>query len=396
MFQFLNFKVVSGILILILAAFLIPNLVEWQDASEYMVIQYPSGTLEVFLEQGPHSQWFGTVQKYPRRFQYWFSSQLDQGEAYDQAIKIRFNEGGHALMSGSVSVELPANTDQLLQIHKMYGNYQNVQSQLVRTTIEKAVYMSGPLMSSKESSAGKRTELLNYIVDQAVYGVYKTKSKTVTQDDGLGNKRTVSIVEIVMDTTKNIPIREEQSPLIAFGVKLFNPSLNEIAYDAEVEEQIKGQQRLEMEVQTAMAQAKKSEQAVITAEKNGEAKAAEAKWEQMVIKAQKVTEAEQKLEVAKLEVATAEQYKRKKILEAEADAEYKRKIIVADGALEQKLRVYTEVMTVGFQEFAKQKWVPDIQMGSGTNGSTNAVQFMELLSAKTARDLGLDLGIIKK
>ncbi|MEK7130486.1 MAG: hypothetical protein AAB793_02420 [Patescibacteria group bacterium] len=64
----------------------------------------------------------------------------------------------------------------------------------------------------------------------------------------------------------------------------------------------------------------------------------------------------------------------------------------ADGALEIKLNTYERVMAKFASEFAKQKWVPELQMG--TNGSANgnaAVDMINLLTVKTAKDLGLDL-----
>src|SRR5262249_1635776 len=74
----------------------ISNLVVHLDAKDVMIIQYPTGTLKVCSQPGYYAQWFGTVTKYRKRSQFWFSSMADQGKSVDQSIAVRFNDGGHA------------------------------------------------------------------------------------------------------------------------------------------------------------------------------------------------------------------------------------------------------------------------------------------------------------
>ena len=149
-----------------------------------------------------------------------------------------------------------------------------------------------------------------------------------------------------------------------------------------------------MDVQTSIADAKKAEQRAITVAKNGEADAAAAKWEQEVIKAKAVTEAQQKLEVAKLERQAAEQNKMKNILEGQGEAERKRLAMQANGALEQKLETWLEAQRYWADALAKYQGniVPSyVGGGSGTNGGNAAFNFMEIMGAKAAKDLSLDL-----
>ncbi len=157
-------------------------------------------------------------------------------------------------------------------------------------------------------------------------------------------------------------------------------------------------------MQTAIAQAKKAEQDAITAEKDGEAAAARAKWLQEVDKAKAVTLAEQQKavaetnalrdkNVAQLAMQAAQFTKQKDILLGEGEGAKKRAIMQANGALEEKLVVYKDVMLAFAQELGKQRWVPDVQMGGSEagNGASEAAAFMQILSAKTARDLSLDM-----
>jgi len=248
-------------------------------------------------------------------------------------------------------------------------------------------------MSSKESYAEKRNYLIQYVEDQIQNGVYKTVSKEVkTTDQMTGAEKNITVVEICMKN--GVPDRQEEAAMNAFGIKTFNFAINALPYDQAVEEQIKGQQQIMMDVQTAIASAKKAEQNAITVAKEGEANAAKAKWAQEVIKAQAVTEAEQKKEVAKLERDAAEFKKQEQILLGQGEAERKKLVMSADGALEKKLDVYQTINLRYAQAIEKfsGNWVPTVVMGSSSN-STGANDLIEMLKAKTAMDLGLDMTI---
>jgi len=387
--------------VLVVAFFASFSVFEVLDADKVMFIQYPTGTITYFTEQGPHFQLFGSVTMLPRRGQFWFSAHLDQGEEADQSIKIRFNDAAHAKLSGSLSYELPVGDEQaMLKLYRNYRNIENIESQLIRTVTEKSVYMTGPLMSSQESYSSKRNQLLGFVDDQIVGGVYKTFVRVIRDKDPMtGGDRTVNVTEIMTDPKTGLALRQDESPVASYKIKISNLSLNEVRYDTEVEKQIAEQQKAIQQVQLAIAQAKEAEQQAITTAKRGEASAAEAKWKQEALKAQAVTLAQQELEVAMLETKKAVQYKAKKILEAEAEYEYKRKIILGDGALTQKLATYQAVMEKFAEAIGRQKWVPDVVFENGAGGRNNgssATALIDMLSVKTAKDLALDLSVPKK
>jgi regulator of protease activity HflC (stomatin/prohibitin superfamily) len=389
---------ILGILVVlaIIAFFASFQIVENNNADEIMVIQSPiSGELSWYTTAGWKPQWFGKVTVYQKRSQFWFSDKDDQGTEIDQSIKVRFNDGGHGNVSGSIAWEMPVDVEHLTLLHTKYGSQHAIEQQLIRTIVEKSVYMTGPLMSSKESYAERRNELIRFIEDQIENGVYKTRTYQKTDKDPLSGKdRLINVVEVLTGKDGQAE-RQDESPLIAFGVKTFNLSINSVAYDESVEKQIQAQQQAIMQIQTASAKAREAEQQAITAEQNGRAEAAKAKWEQEVIKAKQVTEAQQKLEVAQLEVKTAAQYKQKRILEAEADAEYKRRIIIADGALTQKLEAWVEAQKAWAGAFAKYSGniVPQVTWGGEGKAGNGAVALQDMLATKLARDLALDFGI---
>ena len=368
------------------------------------VVQYLNGSLEVVSTPGPHFSWGGHVEEYPIQGQYWFSAATDQGAVTDQSIEVRFNDGAKANISGSMSYTLPiANSLAMIDLHRAYGSASNVEQRLIRTVTEKAVYMTGPLMSSKEAYAEKRNQLIGDIQDQVTNGVFKTYVEAIQDKDPMtGAPRTINVVRKVMLKDGTVD-REDTSPLTRFGIKTFNLALNKVIFADIVENQIAAQQAATQQVQLAIAQAKEAEQQAITAAKQGEAKAATAKWEQEVIKARAVTEAEQKLEVAKLDNQQSLQYKAATINRADADAEYRRRVMAADGALTQKLEAYVKVQTAYAENIPKYAgaWVPSIVFGGapGAGGGANLTSYngaqslINMLSAKTAQDLALQFPV---
>ena len=104
-------------LMAILAGF---NIIEMNNANQIMVIQNPlSGKLTWHTDAGIKGQWFGRVTKYPKR------------EIYEFKTSVRFNDGGHGTMLGSVSYELPLDPKNLTNIHVKFGCLRALESQLI-------------------------------------------------------------------------------------------------------------------------------------------------------------------------------------------------------------------------------------------------------------------------
>ena len=159
-------------------------------------------------------------------------------------------------------------------------------------------------------------------------------------------------------------------------LKVFNLAINEIKYEGKVEDQIQQQQQATMQVQIAIAEAKKAEQQVLTTQKEGEANAAKAEWEQKTIAAKQTTEAKmkkdvaeteakQKLEVAKLAAEAANEMKKAEIAKGEGESKRRQLVMEADGALEKKLDAWVEAQKAYAEAIGKHEgaWVPAIQMG---------------------------------
>lgn len=392
-------KVIAGIVAAIVVVILAFNMLEEVDAGEIVVIQYPNGTLNVADKAGWAWQGGGKATHYKKSNQFWFLSVKDKKsdpaveDTTDSSLPVTWNDGGVSSVSGSVRYDMPLGDSEIIKVHSIFGSQENIERQLVKTNMEKSIFLTGPLMSSKESYAERRSDLISLIEDQANKGVYRTKVVEAQQEDPLtGEKKKEKFVEVL--TKNGINLRQETSTISVYGLRLYNVAIKNIGYDESVVKQIRTQQQAIMSVQTAIADAKKAEQDVITAQKKGEASAAEAKWEIEVKKARAVTQAESNRAVAEEDVKTAALNKQRDILEGEGIAAKKRLVMQADGALDQKLKAYITTQQYWAEAFSKYSGniVPLYQTGgSGGNGANGAFNFMEIMGAKAAKDLSLDL-----
>lgn len=389
------FILAVAIVLLIIGVASIRSLVEVVDSNEIVIIQAINGNLTFATSAGPWGQWFGTTERFKKREQLWFTTMSDKS---DRSMKIRFNDNGHGNIYGSIAWTMPTDPKCLTKIFQQYRTQEAIENQLIKTVTEKAVYMSGPMMSSTESAAERRNELLQLIEDQVKNGVYLTHTVQTEQEDPITKeKRHINVAEIVKDKDGK-PIRAAGSPLTEFCIGTSNLTINEVRYDKEVEGQIRQQQQAIMAVRIAMANAAKSEQDVRTVAAKGAADAASAKWEQEKINATLIAEAEGKRKAEEQNAKAAEYYKTALLLKADGDAGYRSKIMQADNALEKRLEVYERVSAKwadavkGYQG----AWVPAVSSGNGGSAGSGASQLIDLLSAKTAQELGVDLGLRKK
>jgi regulator of protease activity HflC (stomatin/prohibitin superfamily) len=380
------FKLGCYVVIAIVLLWGLFNVIENLNANQIMCIQSPlSGKLTFFTDAGPKYQGFGKVTKYDKRSIYKFEH------------IIRFNDNGHGTVFGSIQFDIPMDKENLYKIQTKYGSEDALKDQLLQTVVNKCLYMTGPMMSSRESAAEKRAYLINYVEDQVANGVYKTVAKEVTVKDPIsGSEKAVTVVEIVFGKD-GLPGRQEEAILKNFGIRAFNFSIDNLKYDKTVEDQIAEQQKIMMAVQTAMADAKKAEQAAITAEANGKASAMSAKWAQEAIKASAVTIAEKNRDSMKLVAEAAAFEKQALILQGQGESEKRRLILNADGALAIKIEAWKSVQSMWADAFSKFQGsiVPQIVSGGSgySNGQNGANQFMEMMGMKAAKDLGLELAI---
>ena len=366
---------ISSIVLAVLAIFLVVNFFRiGEDVSneEIVVNQYPiSGKIVYWTDPGFKWQLGGKITTYYKTQQLWFGSNNDTEVQQGQPIKVTFNDASDGLIFGSMRVKLPTDELHLSRIQTEYNGMDRLMNELVKQTVVKVVYASGPLMSGFESYAEKKNDLIEYITDQLNNGVYKTTTTTVeTTDPITGEKKMVKVASLVED--KDAPggyKRSEQSPFAYYGIEIGQVAISKIDYSDKVNKQIEQQQEANMLIQTSKAKAAAAIQEAIRAEEEGKAQAAKAKWAQEQIKATAVTKAEQEREVARLEAEKANFEKARIIAEGQAEAEANR-LKVAAGLTPQERAQWDYKTKVGVAEAFSKIVLPKVIMSGGQAGSS--------------------------
>ena len=403
------------------------SLFENVPAGYICVIQSPiSGELTIHTEPGLKLQLFGKVTLYPRSGIYEFLQPVNpndpaQAPYYDpkadKSLGITFNDGGEARVSGSIRYEYPLEAEKIKTLHKMFYGHNNVLKGLIEKTVERSVYMSGPLMSSIDSFMSRRADLPKVIEDQARNGMYDVVTKDlIIEDEFTKEKKSVKQAEpIPMASSPGGLKRQEESVLTKYGLTLSNFTTGHISYSPKVQQRVDALFAAASDIQLATLNAKKAEQERKTAEEAGKANAATAEWRAKTVAAEEtenarkvatvqtieaerdktvaVIEANKKREVAEQEKITAALYKDAQLLRAEGDATYKERMMKADGALAQKLEAYkytVDRFAAAMKDY-QGAWVPQIVTGGAGAQGNAAMSMMELLTVKAAKDLALDL-----
>lgn len=342
---------------------------------QIVVNQFPlSGEMEYWTTPGFHWQWFGKTTSYYKTNQLWFGSDNEEGEQMGNPIPVIFNDASDGQIYGSLRVKLPTDPTYLARIQTDYNGMDRLMQDLVRPTVTKVIYASGPLMSAFESYAEKKNDLIEYITDQLNNGVYKTTVKTIeTVDPITGEKKTVKIASLITD--ENAPggyRRSEVSPFSYYGLEIGQVAVSKIGYSETVRKQIAQQQEANMMVQTSKAKTLAAQQEAIRAEEAGKAAAMEAKWQQEKIKAVEVTKAEQAYEVARLQALEAKEIAKKIEQEGLAKAAANRALVNAGLTPLERATIEKETAIGVAQALAGSnvRWVPEVMVaGSGNNGA---------------------------
>jgi regulator of protease activity HflC (stomatin/prohibitin superfamily) len=338
---------------------------------QIVVNQMPfTGTMKYWTTPGFQWQWFGKTTHYFKTQQLWFGSEDDNKQQLGNPIPVIFNDASDGMIYGSLRVKLPTDQKYLSRIQTDYNGMDRLMNDLVRPTVIKVVYASGPLMSAFESYAEKKNDLIDYITDQLNYGVYKTQVKKVeTTDPITGEKKTVNLASLIPDSLAPGGYkRSEVSPFSYYGLEIGQVAVSKIDYSQKVKDQISEQQKANMAVATARSKSLAAQQEAIRAEEEGKAAAAQAKWEQEKIKAVAVTKAEQEFEVARLAALKANEEAKK--IKAEGEAEAYRQAKLVQAGLSPKERAEYEMKTkIGVAEALSKLKLPTYVV-SGGNGNS--------------------------
>ena len=382
----MNFKKILAVLVAALDVLFLCTLGKFGEdvKNETIVVnQYPfSGNMEYWTTPGFKWQWWGKTTTYLKTQQLWFGSENDKGERMGNPIPVIFNDASDGMIYGSLRVKLPTDKKYLERIQTDYNGMDRLMNDLVRPTVTKVIYASGPLMSAFESYAEKKNDLIEYITDQLNNGVYKTAVKRVEVTDAItGEKKIINVATLIPDSLAAGGYkRSESSPFAYYGLEIGQVAVSKIAYADKVNQQIAQQQEANMLIQTSRAKAAAAAQEAIRAEEEGKAMAMKAKWEQEKVKAVEVTKAEQEYEVARLSALKAKEDAKRIKAQGLAEAAAARAKVQAGLTPLEKATIEKETAIGVAQALANSnvRWVPEVMVLGNQNASANPMDAVGL------------------
>jgi len=353
----------------------------------------------------------GEITEWPKAETFYFTkgadSKFDSRE--DHSIVVQFNEGSECNISGTCRITLPK-TDAgavALTIEYGYRTWDELLYKLIQPQVRKALVLAANQMSARESYSERRSDFIFLTADQLANGMFAYDELEKEVEDPVTGKNVRRIVKVVKRDKDGNPVRREH-PFKNLGIVVDNFEIRQFHYSDKVREQIGKQQQAYMDIQTAIANAQRAEQEKLTAEAEGKAKVAKARYEQEMIKAQEVVKAQKdkevaelggqrELQVAKLMAQAAEQKKQGAILEAQGEAEAKRLKRDADNYEALKIQASVDIHRAWADAYSKRR-VPLVSGGveeaknpdgqvSGISGQKGIVDLLILKS------LGVNLNL---
>ncbi|MFK7807876.1 MAG: SPFH domain-containing protein, partial [Saprospiraceae bacterium] len=369
------------------------------------VVESPLGKKDVIYGNGYYFKVPGSkITTYPNLVTIAYTKQKTEATVNQDMVEIRFMDATMASAEVFVKYALPNSAELMLKCHEDFRNVDHLAATGLAPYTRECLKYSTQLMESEQHYSGGMSKLSNDFRDQLDNGQYVVDNFENTIRDSTTGELTKTYENRIRMDDNNLPVRNSND-LRDMGIVVRTHNIINVDYEKQVEEKL----AKKIEASTRESVSKQNlitaQQEELTAAAEGRKRLVEIEYEQKQSQTTQMVQAEtqvklaeqdrQKQEIA-LRGAKLEAQKIKALADAEAYA--KQKIMQADGALEKKLKAYESVQKLWAGAFANYKGdlVPTIQTGGGTNGSNAGLDFMEVMGAKAAMDLGLNLDVQKK
>lgn len=260
-------------------------------------------------------------------------------------------------------------------------------------------------MESEQHYSGGTSKLSNNFRDQLDNRQYVVDNFEFTNRDSLTGELVKIYENRIRLDENNVAVRNSND-LRDMGILVRTHNIINVVYEDQVESKLA--QKIEASTRESVSKQNliTAQQEELTAAAEGRKRLVETEYEKKQAQTAELVEAETRVKLAEkdremqkiaLLGARLEAQKIKTLADAEAYA--KQKIMQADGALEKKLATYENVQNMWATAFGNYKGnlVPTIQTGAGGGGGTNGgLDFMEVMGAKAAIDLSLQMNVQKQ
>ncbi|MEO1517094.1 MAG: SPFH domain-containing protein [Bacteroidota bacterium] len=369
------------------------------------VVETPPGRKYVIINNGVYFKFPGSkVTTYPNVVTISHRGENTGSTIDGNLIPIRFNDATEARAQTVVRFRLPSTEAGMLNLHSEYINKDFLALKGLQPYTIECLKNSAQLMDSEQHYSGGRAQLSQYFQDQLSHGLFILDTKENFYRDTLtGETKRMYMAQIRLD--KNGEKVRKESDLEKFGIAIASATIENVDYEGQVDEKLKKKIEASTRESVSKQNLVTAQQEAMTAEAEGRKALVEIEYQEKQKQTQQMVQAQTQVQLAEkdkakqaiaLEAARLEAQKIKALADAEAYA--KQRIMQADGALEKKLAAYKEVQGMWSKAFASYQGdlVPQFQTGTGSGGGNAGLEFMDIMSAKAAMDLSLNMKVKQK
>lgn len=394
---------IAGLVILIVMV--LSNPLSWNDAGNRTVVEQAGG--KQFVEFTPgvfYSGFFSKETEWPNQISVTYMTSEADMKLKDNGvevglIKIMFNDGTTADVKGIAQFVLPSDEKDMILIHNTHRTPQSLVAKRLATFTKECLQSSAQSMSSDKHYGGGRAQMSQDFLDQLRNGVYISQTEEKIVYDSVEKEKKRLYITSVKRGKDGLPERKT-SAIHEYQITVADASIVDTDYAPVVDEKLG--KIIDAATKSAVSRQElmTAQQQTLTAKAKGEQALVEIEYQQKQEQTKQVVEAETKVKVAEQDKAQQKvayegaifEAKKRQTL-ADVAAYEKRTTIQANGALELKLNAWLESQKYWSDAFGKYTGniVPTYQTGPGMGPVNGATTFMELMSAKAAKDLMLDL-----
>jgi regulator of protease activity HflC (stomatin/prohibitin superfamily) len=351
------------------------------------------------------------------------------GASLITSFPVTFLGGVTATVDSNVRVILPKG-EQFLTIARGYRNPENFILQALIPSMKNSLQATAQMMTADEFYSGGRSEFASNFRDQISDGIYLVNRNEISKSNPRAHKTailqagtdqgefgdnttTTFVTEKVMKDGQ--PVRLEQQ-FRKLGVVIGDASVQNIDPNQQFKDRMVNAQRSQADLSLARLDRSKEEEQKRLVTARGEREVEEKRQGSLKEQVEMTTQAETKRQLvlieagrekerAEIEKQTAQitfdkaQIEAKTTKErADAEAYAKKALLLADGALKQKLDAWVETNRAWAEASAKAP-VPGVMLGGGGDGNgagsrqADLNTYMQVIAAKSLKDLSLDVSV---
>lgn len=385
----------------------------YSEAGYSYLVQYATGQQTSVLTPGWKLKLYGEVTPFKKVMTVRFTKKNIPSSGRDKPIGIRFNDAVTADVSLAVRFRLPEDIETFKTMAVEFRSQTNLVANALMPTVREVVRNSGRMMSAQAYISGKGGEFEQAVQSQLEEGIYILGTREIKSTDtvkqqvvnsgsrSINNHRTIryEVYKKTTDGTKDGPELRKVHPLKQYNIYIAQTAVENVDPEPKFKAMLGKQRDAAADASVEKQKAQKAEYKKQRVIAEGETQKAEIRVTQEKMQIEKLISAETSLKEAQIRKEVeqagleADRLKAKRIdVLATAEATKKRKIMLADGALDKKLKSMEIIHANYATAMTGTPMVPGIQIGAGAGGGSNATDLVSLLTAKTALDLKLDMG----